>query len=212
MTGPEHDTTTMPVRIAIFGSGAGSNARAIVTWSRTASNASPFTVDLIVSTSANAGIVSMAAEFGLPVLVLEKTLPPGEQTLRLLAAFNQYHIDLVALAGYLRRIEPEVINAVHGHVLNIHPSLLPKYGGRGMYGAAVHRAVLDSGDAESGATVHMVNAQYDEGHILAQERVTVQPQDTADDLAKRVLAAEHRLYPSALAAYIRTAVYRAASL
>ena len=205
------DTTTLPARIAIFGSGTGSNARALVTWSRTPSNAAPYTVNLIVSTSATAGIVTMAAELDLPVLVLEKTLSTDEQTRRLVAAFEHYRIDAVALAGYLRRIEPEVINAVHGHVLNIHPSLLPKYGGRGMYGAVVHRAVLDSGDAESGATVHIVNTQYDEGQILAQERVAVQRHDTVDDLAKRVLGAEHRLYPTALADYIRTTVYGSAS-
>jgi phosphoribosylglycinamide formyltransferase-1 len=146
----------------------------------------------------------MAAEYGLPVLVLEKSMPAEEQTRRILTAFERHQIDLVALAGYLRRIEPDIINAVHGHVLNIHPSLLPKHGGRGMYGAAVHRAVLESGDAESGATVHMVNARYDEGQVLAQERVPVQLTDTVDDLAKRVLDVEHRLYPVAIAAYIRT--------
>lgn len=207
MMNPVHDTIKTirpPARIAIFGSGAGSNARALVTWSRTASNAAPFNVVLIVSTSPTAGIVTMAAEYGLPVLVLEKSMPAEEQTRRILTAFERHQIDLVALAGYLRRIEPDIINAVHGHVLNIHPSLLPKHGGRGMYGAAVHRAVLESGDAESGATVHMVNARYDEGQVLAQERVPVQLTDTVDDLAKRVLDVEHRLYPVAIAAYIRT--------
>lgn len=207
MMNSAHDTPTTPARIAIFGSGTGSNARALVTWSRTASNAAPYTVALIVSTSPTAGIVAMAAEYNLPTLVLEKTMPAEEQTRRILAAFQRHQIDLVALAGYLRRIEHDVINAVHGHVLNIHPSLLPKYGGRGMYGAAVHRAVLESGDAESGATVHMVNARYDEGQILAQERVAVQGTDTIEDLAKRVLDVEHRLYPVALASYLRTVGY-----
>ena len=208
----EHALQTLPARVAVFGSGTGSNARGLIAWSRNPDTVSAFTINLIVSTSASAGIAAMAAEFGLPLLVLEKAMPSDEQTRSLICAFNEHQIHLVALAGYLRRVEPDVINAVQGHVLNIHPSLLPRHGGRGMYGAAVHRAVLESGDTESGATVHMVNAEYDEGRILAQERVLVASGDTTDDLARRVLAAEHHLYPRALDHYIRTVVYRSTSV
>lgn len=202
-----HESMRLPAQVAIFGSGAGSNARAIITWSQEGSNASPYSVRLIVSTSANAGIAGLAAEYGLPLLVLDKTLPVEEQTRLIIQAFTAYRVDVVALAGYLRRIEPDIIQAVHGHMLNIHPSLLPKYGGKGMYGDAVHRAVLANGETESGATVHMVTLEYDEGRILAQERVSIETNDKPEDLARRVRNVEHQIYPRTLAWYVRNVAH-----
>ncbi len=117
-----------------------------------------------------------------------------------LAALEGGRVDLVVLAGYLKLVPPEVVAAYRGRIINIHPALLPKHGGPGMYGERVHAAVLAVGDTESGATVHLVDEVYDRGAILGQARVPVQPGDTPGSLASRVLAAEHRLLPAAVTA------------
>ena len=109
-------------------------------------------------------------------------------------------IDLVVLAGYLKRVPDRVVAAWHGRMLNIHPALLPRNGGAGMYGPRVHEAVLASGDVVSGATVHLVTEEYDRGPVLGQATVPVLPGDTPDSLAARVLEAEHRLLPAAVLA------------
>jgi folate-dependent phosphoribosylglycinamide formyltransferase PurN len=109
-------------------------------------------------------------------------------------------VDLLVLAGYLKLVPAAVIARYRDHVLNVHPALLPAFGGRGMYGHRVHEAVLASGARESGATVHLVDEVYDRGAILAQARVPVLPDDTPDRLAARVLAVEHRLLPAAVLA------------
>lgn len=107
-------------------------------------------------------------------------------------------LDLLCLAGYLRLVPAEVLAHLPRRVLNIHPALLPKFGGQGMYGRHVHEAVLAAGETESGATVHYVTERYDEGDIIDQERCPVLPGDTVETLAERVLACEHRLYPRAV--------------
>ncbi len=111
--------------------------------------------------------------------------------------------DLLVLAGYLRLVPQEVIVAMGGQVINIHPALLPRHGGRGMYGRRVHEAVIAAGEAESGATVHLVNAEYDRGAILGQGRVAVEPDDSSETLARRVLAVEHHLLSAAVRAAAR---------
>lgn len=111
--------------------------------------------------------------------------------------------DLLVLAGYLRLVPRGVIEAMSDRVINIHPALLPRHGGRGMYGHRVHEAVLAAGETESGATVHLVNEEYDRGAILAQGRVAVEPDDSSEALARRVLAVEHRLLPAAVRAAAR---------
>ena len=119
----------------------------------------------------------------------------GPALVKLLEA---HHIDCIALAGYLKLVPREVIARWSGRIVNIHPALLPKFGGAGMYGRRVHEAVIAAGEKESGATVHQVNDEFDRGAIIAQERVPVEPADTPATLAARVLAAEHRLYPRTL--------------
>src|SRR5205807_3089261 len=116
----------------------------------------------------------------------------GTQLLKLLRKFR---VDLVVLAGYLKRIPPSVIREYAGRIINIHPALLPAFGGEGMYGARVHEAVIASGARETGVTVHLVDDEYDRGPIVAQWRVAVEDSDTADSLAARVLAVEHVVYP-----------------
>ncbi len=117
-----------------------------------------------------------------------------------LRALDAAGADLVVLAGYLKLVPPEVVGAWAGRVINIHPALLPRHGGAGMYGARVHGAVLAEGDPHSGATVHLVDEVYDRGLVLGAGRVAVAPDDTAESLAERVLAVEHRLLPAAVRA------------
>ena len=115
-----------------------------------------------------------------------------------LGALGTSPIDLLVLAGYLKLVPPAVVRAYAGRIINIHPALLPRHGGAGMYGRRVHEAVLASGDQESGATVHLVDEEYDQGAVLAQARVPVRPGDTPATLAERVLGVEHRLLPAAV--------------
>lgn len=193
-----HSTQNGPVRrVLILGSGAGSNARAIIDHAERHPTCS-YRVVGIVSTSSTAGIVEVASAAGVPVCVLDKTMSPEDQRAALLELVDGLDVDLVVLAGYLRYLDPAVITRVGGRVVNIHPSLLPAHGGPGMYGMRVHRAVLQAGDAESGATVHWVNHVYDGGAIIGQERVPVLPTDTDETLAARVREAEHRLYPAVI--------------
>jgi len=115
-----------------------------------------------------------------------------------LAVLGASRADLLVLAGYIKLVPAEVVAAYRGRIINVHPALLPKFGGPGMYGSRVHEAVLASGDTESGATVHLVTEEYDQGGILAQARVPVLPGDTAESLASRVLGVEHQLLPAAV--------------
>ena len=113
----------------------------------------------------------------------------------LLQQLAEWDTDLIALAGYMIKIPPKVIATYQGHILNIHPSLLPKYGGKGFYGMNVHRAVIENGETESGCTVHVVTEKYDDGPILGQQKVPVKKSDDPETLAKRILEEEHKLYP-----------------
>lgn len=116
----------------------------------------------------------------------------------MLEQFRQYEVDIIALSGYLRKIPPAVIRAFPNRIVNIHPALLPRHGGKGMYGLNVHQAVIDSGDCETGVTVHYANENYDEGAIIDQSVIAVNSEDTAQTLAKRVLKVEHEFYPEVL--------------
>jgi folate-dependent phosphoribosylglycinamide formyltransferase PurN len=123
---------------------------------------------------------------------------PDHVARELLGVLERHRIDVVLLAGYLKLVPPEVVRRYDGRMLNIHPALLPKFGGKGMYGMRVHRAVLAAGEAVSGATVHLVDEEYDRGAVVAQRRVPVLAGDTPEALAARVLEVEHRLYPAAV--------------
>ena len=116
----------------------------------------------------------------------------------MLHELQRHQIEIVLLAGYMRKIPERVVAAFSGRMLNIHPALLPKFGGEGMYGMHVHSAVIAAGEKESGATIHFVSEEYDKGRILLQRSVSVLPTDTPETLAERVLACEHTLYPDAL--------------
>ncbi|MBT5242436.1 MAG: phosphoribosylglycinamide formyltransferase [Rhodospirillaceae bacterium] len=155
---------------------------------------------LLVSNNRTSAALEWAAENGLPHLHLSPRTVSSEDALDQahLDALKEAKVDLIVLAGYMRKIGPKVLTAYANRILNIHPALLPKYGGQGMYGGRVHEAVIANGDSESGVTVHLVDGEYDTGPVVAQAKVPVLPNDTADELAKRVLAQEHRLYTDTL--------------
>lgn len=125
-----------------------------------------------------------------------------EQDQAILDILIRYNTDLVILAGYMKKIGEKILDAFRGRILNIHPALLPKFGGKGMYGMKVHEAVLAAGESESGATIHLVDEHYDHGPVLAQKKVPVLKDDTAESLADRVLKEEHNLYSETIARII----------
>ncbi|MEA3247741.1 MAG: formyltransferase family protein [Gemmatimonadota bacterium] len=179
-----------PRRLAVFASGGGSNLGALLAYFNDA--ASPVArVVVVVSDRAGAGALARAAAAGVPAEVLAN---PADGN-ALVAMLERHGADLAVLAGYLRLIPALVTARFAGRIVNVHPALLPKHGGPGMYGARVHRAVLTAGDTASGATVHFVDAAYDRGAAFAWAQVPVQPGDTADTLAARVLGGEHFLLP-----------------
>jgi phosphoribosylglycinamide formyltransferase 1 len=158
----------------------------------------PATVTAVVAPVEGTAASEIAQTLGVPVLVVEAG---DDYPNRLLEALSE--CDWVCLAGFMRLLPVEVLRAFPGRVLNVHPALLPKFGGKGMYGMHVHRAVLEAGEQESGCTVHVVTEAYDEGPIVLQARCEVLPEDTPETLAARVLALEHEAYPRALAEAIR---------
>ncbi len=174
-------------------SGTGSNFRALV--DRLPPKA-PAEVVLVLSDRAQAPGLEIARERGVPVEILKDPRDSVEWIARL----DRHAVDLVVLAGYLRLVPRGVIEKYRGRIINIHPALLPAFGGSGMYGRRVHQAVLASGASMSGATVHLVDEVYDRGAILAQRRVPVHPGDSPDTLAARVLEEEHRLLPAVVLA------------
>ena len=186
----------MPMRVAVCISGRGSNLQALL---EALGPEAPAQIVLVLSNSAKAGGLDLARSRGIPAVVLADHRD-GDEMLGWLA---RNRVDLLVLAGYLKMIPPGVVERYRGRIINIHPALLPAFGGPGMYGGRVHQAVLAAGAAESGATVHLVDEEYDRGEILAQGRVPVLPDDTAQSLAARVLTVEHRLLPAVVLAAAR---------
>lgn len=188
----------MSLRLAVFASGGGSNLQALI--DRFNRAASPLLrVALVISDRQDAGAIARARAAGIEAMHIQVTGRPADLSTReMLAALEFADIDLIALAGYLRLVPAAVLKRYPDRIVNVHPALLPKHGGKGMYGSNVHRAVLAAGEPVSGATVHYINENYDEGRIIAQREVPVLPDDTPESLAARVLAVEHVLYPDAL--------------
>src|SRR6266853_6331102 len=175
-----------PVRVAVLVSGGGTNLQALLD----ALHESPLArVARVISNRPDAGALARARRAGVPATVLRDPDDAAE----LLAALGD--AQLVVLAGYLKLVPAAVVSRFRGRMINIHPALLPDFGGPGMYGRRVHAAVLASGAKESGATVHLVDEEFDRGEIIGQEKVPVIPTDTPESLAARVLEAEHRLLP-----------------
>ena len=172
--------------LAIFASGAGSNAQKILEHFK---GHPSIRVSLIVCNKAGAGVIQIAADNNVPVLMIEKKdFEHGNLYVKELA---KYDIGFIVLAGFLWKMPEAFLNAYPRHIINIHPALLPKYGGKGMYGSRVHEAVIAAGENESGITIHYVNANYDEGEHLFQASCAVDTTDTPDTLAAKVHALEH---------------------
>ncbi len=195
----------MSLRLAILvsGHGRGSNMQALIDGCR--NGAIPARVGLVIGVRQDTPALERARSQGVPARVVSpKGLSTDAYGEALLAALTQAHIDIVCLAGYMRLLPQAVIDAYRGRVLNIHPALLPLFGGKGMYGEHVHQAVLNSGMKVSGCTVHLVDEEYDHGAILVQRCVPVQPDDTPSSLAARVLEQEHIAYVEAAALVVRS--------
>jgi phosphoribosylglycinamide formyltransferase-1 len=183
----------MTMRIAVAISGRGSNLEALT---RALGPGAPAEIVLVLSDRAGAAGLNYARAHGMATEVLTDPADAGAWV----AQLRRYRAELVVLAGYLRLVPPSVVAAYRGRIINVHPALLPTFGGKGMYGRRVHEAVLASGAKETGVTVHLVDEVYDRGAVLAQTRVPVLPGDTPSVLAERVLAVEHRLLPAVILA------------
>lgn len=199
---PFRKIDSMNVRVVVLASGSGSNLQAILDYLGALGPRPGASVVLVASDRASAGALERARARGIPTTHLDAERR-GDAMADLLASHGA---DVVALAGYLRFVPTSVTRRWRGRILNIHPSLLPSFGGPGMYGLRIHQAVLDAGVRVTGATVHFVDEEYDRGPIIAQWPVPVLPTDTAESLAHRVLAVEHALFPRALHAVATGAV------
>ncbi len=178
-------------RLAIFASGTGSNAMNLI---RHFENDADFEVAFVLSNKENAPIVQSASEAGIKVLCYSNEEVSDGQLLTRLCQETQ--IDWIILAGYLRLIPRELIQAYPNRIINLHPSLLPKYGGKGMYGAKVHEAVLANGETETGITIHFVNEVFDDGEIIAQFKCPVNADESVESLQQKIHGLEHENLPS----------------
>ena len=181
--------SSTPINIAIFASGGGSNALKII---QHFADRTDVNVSLIVANKADAGVLKHATDNHIPALVLTKRLLNREELVA--PIFDRFKIDFVALAGFLLLMPEYLVKKYERRMVNIHPALLPKYGGKGMYGMNVHRAVKEAGEEKSGMTIHYVDAKYDEGNIIFQDSVLLDPSDTPEDIARKVLSVEHASY------------------
>ena len=185
-------------RIAIFASGRGSNALKIIDYLQ---NSGDQQVVTILSNNKESGVIESAIKLNIPYLAFERyDLYKSDLVLEHLKAHN---IDYIILAGFMWLFPEELLKHYPERVLNIHPALLPKYGGKGMYGLNVHREVLKHMEAYSGITIHLVNSEYDKGRILLQTKVRLNNSDSADDIAAKVLKLEHHFYPRLVASYCK---------
>ena len=180
--------------LAIFASGGGSNARAIINYF--AKEASEIRVTLIVSNKKDAGVLSIAQENGIAAIVIDKTT--FYETTVLLDELKASNIEYIVLAGFLWLIPAYLVDNYDKRMLNIHPALLPKFGGKGMYGHHVHEAVKAAGEIESGPTIHWVTKNYDEGTIVFQAKTGLAPSDSPVEIARKVLELEHKHFPKVI--------------
>jgi phosphoribosylglycinamide formyltransferase-1 len=184
----------MSLKIAIFASGSGSNAENII---RYFANRGTIEFPILISNKADAFVHERAKNLGIASVTFSKEQFMDGTTI--LDFLQTHEIDGIVLAGFLLKIPPTLIDAYPNKIINIHPALLPKYGGKGMYGSKVHQAVADAGDTESGITIHYVNANYDEGDIIFQAKCTLSPTDDANAIAEKVHALEYEHFPSTIA-------------
>jgi len=187
------------VNIAVFASHGGSDMQAIIDGCK--SHLIQARVVMAVSNNRDSYALERAKNEGIPAYHRSAKKSGSEEKLaeELLALLEKHQVDMLFLAGYMRMLHPSILEKYHNRVFNIHPALLPKYGGRGMYGINVHTAVIAAGETETGVTIHRVNAEYDSGEIIAQTTVPVLPGDSPEILAARVLEREHEFLVEVIA-------------
>ena len=176
--------------VAIFASGSGTNAENIA---RYFSKSETVKVAVVLSNNKNVGVHARVNKLGIPSFVFSRD--EFVEGTPVLAKLEEYQVDLIVLAGFMNKISDALLGAYPGKIINIHPALLPKHGGKGMYGMHVHEAVVAAGEKESGITIHYINENYDEGDVIFQAKCEVLPTDTPDEVAAKVHALEYAHYP-----------------
>jgi phosphoribosylglycinamide formyltransferase-1 len=191
------------IQIAIFASGNGTNAENIISYLKTISN-EQISVPLIVTDKEKAGIHEVAFKNNIPIFVIPKSdINIGAEILNNL---KSHQITFIVLAGYLKKVPLNILQAYERNVINIHPALLPKYGGKGMYGKHVHEAVIENKESESGITIHYVDEIYDNGEIILQQKCSISENDTAESLAEKIHQLEYRHYPEVIADLLKSKI------
>ena len=187
--------------IAVFASGGGSNFKSL--YRHVQSGEIPGRIVLTVSNKPNSGAIEYARKYNISTLIINKVryAKPVDREKFLIQTLIDNEVNLICLAGYMNLLPKSIVHQYKNCILNVHPALLPHFGGKGFYGIKVHEAVVASGVEESGVTVHFVDEEYDQGKIIAQEKVKVLSEDTAETLAERVLKVEHELYPQVVKAF-----------
>jgi phosphoribosylglycinamide formyltransferase 1 len=183
----------MSLKIAIFASGSGSNAENII---RYFSNSDKFVFPIIISNKSDAFVHERAKALRIPSFTFSREdFSRGE---KILSFLEQHNIDCIVLAGFLLKVPQVLVEAFPNKIINVHPALLPKFGGKGMFGHHVHQAVVDAGETESGVTIHYVNSNYDEGNIIFQAKCAVLQTDTPDMIAEKIHVLEYEYYPKVI--------------
>lgn len=184
----------------MFASGSGTNFRSILESRR--KNEIDSDVELLITNNSVCGAAQIARKEGIEVIHISRKVFPDlssqDYSNLFISALKKHNIDLIVLAGYMKMLPREVVSQYKGRIINIHPALLPKYGGQGMFGINVHSAVIKNGDKETGVTVHYVDENYDEGEIIYQEKISVNENDTPESLMERVKEIEHKVYPKVI--------------
>lgn len=180
------------MKIALFASGKGSNVKNIINYFK---HNSSINVQLILSNNLNSGSLQYAKDNNIKSYVFNKSELANNIVLDIMSNNN---IDLIVLAGFLLKIPEKFIKEFNGNIINIHPSLLPKYGGKGMYGENVHKAVIKNKEKESGITIHYVNENYDQGNIIFQKTCIINKTDTHKDIAKKIHTLEYKYFPEVI--------------
>lgn len=186
------------IKVAVFASGSGSNAENIVNYFHGNSNV---TIDVIVSNKSDAYVHQRANALGIESFTFSKQ--DFQASTPVINFLKERQIDFIVLAGFLLKVPESLVNAFPFKIVNIHPALLPKYGGKGMYGSHVHEAVVRAKEKESGITIHYVNENYDEGNIIFQAKCEVLPTDSADDVAQKVHQLEYEYFPKIIESTIK---------
>ena len=194
---PVMGSTTSQHRIAIFASGAGSNAQKIIEHFKSSTTVK---IALIVCNKPQAGVLEIAKKEGIPALIIEKeSFFKGDAYV---AQLQSSGVTFIVLAGFLWKVPQALISAYRNKIINIHPALLPKYGGKGMYGSFVHQAVIEAGEKTSGITIHYVDEHYDHGDVIFQAHCNITKEDTPETLAQKVHHLEHKHFPSVIEAVL----------